>query len=259
MQSPFLSVFAIAFAAALASLAGGAGAIFFRSSTLFLSICVGFAGGVLIGTFAFEMIPQALELCSLVEVVTGFLIGLALVYGLDLFVNRGAMAGPEAEQRRRVSRYHRRHKPRGGEVTVLAGATTAEELIEGITIGVGSAINPGVAVIVGLAIAIDNISESLSIGELVRQEGGPGQNKRILKWTGMIGVSVFTSAMGGWLLLNGLPQRLLGFLLAVGAGGMFYLTVTDLIPEAASRQYLQSAALSVAAGFIVILVFSELR
>lgn len=260
MQGPFLSVLAIAFAAALSSLAGGAAAIFFRPSSLFLSICVGFAGGVLLGTFAFEMMPKALELSALVEAVAGFATGIALVYGLDLFVNRGAIAGPKAEQRPQVSRYHRRYRPRGDEVTVLAAGTSVEEVIEGLTIGVGAAIDPGVALIVGLAIAIDNVSEGLTIGELIRQEDGAARHSaRILKWTGLIGISVFASAIAGWLLLNGMPQPLLGFLFAAGAGGMFYLTVTNLIPEAESRQYLQSAALSIAAGFLVILVLSELR
>lgn len=64
-----------------------------------------------------------------------------------------------------VERYHRRRKPRGGKVTVLAGATSVEELIEGLTIGVGTAIDPSMALITGLAIGIDNVAEALSIGE----------------------------------------------------------------------------------------------
>ena len=53
---------------------------------------------------------------------------------------------------------------------MLAGATSVEELIEGLTIGVGSAIDPTVALITGLAIGVDNIAEALSIGGLQREE-----------------------------------------------------------------------------------------
>ncbi len=258
MDGQFLVVFSVALAAALASPLGGAIAIFVRPSSLFLSIAVGLAGGVLLGTFAFEMVPKALELSPLAAVVGAFAVGFALVYGLDLYINRGALAGSRAEQRQRVERFHMRHRPLGSEVTVLAGATSVEELIEGITIGVGAAIEPGVAYIVGLAICIDNISEALSIGELAREESGKDYKARILKWTGLIGASLFGSAMAGWFLLRGLPEGVLGFLLAVGAGGMFYLTVTDLIPEAETHHYLQSAAIAVAIGFLVMLVLSEL-
>jgi ZIP family zinc transporter len=61
-------------------------------------------------------------------------------------------------------------KPRGGEVTVLAGGTSAEELIEGLSIGVGATINPGLALLIALASIIDNLAESLSIGEIIRSE-----------------------------------------------------------------------------------------
>ena len=257
MDGQFLIVFAVALAAALASPLGGVIAIFIRPSSLFLSLAVGLAGGVLLGTFAFEMLPKALELAPLAAAAAGFVTGFALVYGLDLYVNRGALAGSKAEQKERVERFHRRHRPRGSQVTVLAGATSVEELIEGLTIGVGAAIDPSVAFVVGAAICIDNISEALSIGELVREENRERYGWRIVKWTGLIGLSLFVSAMAGWFLLRGLPQGMLGFLLALGAGGMFYLTVSDLIPEAESHQYQQSAAISVGAGFLAILILTE--
>lgn len=53
---------------------------------------------------------------------------------------------------------------------MLAGGTSAEELIEGMTIGVGATFGPKVALIVGLAICIDNFSEGMSIGELTLDE-----------------------------------------------------------------------------------------
>jgi zinc transporter, ZIP family len=51
-------------------------------------------------------------------------------------------------------------------------------------------------------------------------------------------------------------QSVLGFLLGNGGGGMFYLTVTDLIPEAEERHYQQSAAVAIAVGFMLIFILS---
>jgi ZIP family zinc transporter len=48
----------------------------------------------------------------------------------------------------------------------------------------------------------------------------------------------------------------LGALIAVGAGGMFYLCVTELVPEAELRHYQHSSALAAAIGFVTILVLS---
>ena len=39
---------------------------------------------------------------------------------------------------------------------------------------------------------------------------------------------------------------------------MFYLTVTDLVPEAEAHHFQQSAALAIGAGFLLIMVLSEL-
>jgi ZIP family zinc transporter len=82
---------------------------------------------------------------------------------------------------------------------VLAGGTTAEELIEGLSIGIGAAIEPGVGILIALALAIDNLSEGLSIGYLVRSEENQAQPARgILGWTGAIGAAVFGGAEAGF-------------------------------------------------------------
>jgi ZIP family zinc transporter len=252
-------VTAIAAGAAGSSLLGGALALWHKPSTLFMSTALGAASGVLLGTIAFEMLPEGLELAQLWLSVGGFAVGFAAVYAFDLFIHRGQLAGDESEQRPRVLRFYQQRRPLGGDATVLAGATSAEELIEGLSIGVGVAIQPGVAVLVGLAIAIDNLTEGLSIGELIRWEQAEtrGQARRVLRWTGIIGAVVFTSSLAGWLLLRGLQEWMLGLLLSIGAGGMFYLTVTKLVPEAEEHHYQQSGAIAMAAGFLIILLLSR--
>ncbi len=260
MWSELLLILAVAGVAAVASPVGGLIALWRKPTSLFMSLALGFASGVLLGTIGFEMMPQALELSSVAVAVAGFVVGFVAVYGFDLFINRGKLAGDKAEQRGAVDRFHQRHRPRGDQVTVLAGGTSAEELIEGVTIGVGAAIKPGLAVLIALAIVIDNLAEALSIGELIRDQQRHDERRptwRVLKWTGLIGAALFSSAIAGWFFLRGLPQPVLGFLFAAGGGGMFYLTVTDLLPEAEERHYQQSAALAVGAGFMTIFVLGH--
>lgn len=121
-------VLAIAGSAAIASLAGGLLTLLRKPTTLIMSCVLGFAGGVLIATISLEMLPRALELGPVPIAVSGFLAGVAAVYAWDLFVHRGETAGLLAEQRKIVECAHRRRRPRGTEVTVLAGGTSAEEL-----------------------------------------------------------------------------------------------------------------------------------
>ena len=253
----FTTLLAIALAGALASPLGGAIAVWKRPTTLALSIAVGFATGALLGAFAFEMLPKAAEVASLPVAVGGFALGFSCLYALDLFVHRGASAGEKASQRNWVRSVQRRRHQRGDEVTVLAGGTSVEEVVEGLTIGISAATDPSLGLIVGLAIVIDNLSESLSIGDLIREKGGEHQARRILGWTGLIGGSLFVAAMAGWFLLRSLPQSTLGLLLAAGAGAMFYLTMTELVPEAESHQFQQSSAIAAAIGLLVIFSLSN--
>ena len=252
------TLLAIALAGALASPLGGAMALCRRPTTLALSIAVGFAAGALLGAFAFEMLPKAAQMASLAIAIAGFAGGFAFLYALDLFVHRGASAGDKASQRDWVRSVRRRRRSRGDDVTVLAGGTSAEELIEGLTIGVSAASDASMGLVVGLAIVIDNVSEALSIGQLILEKGGERPARRILGWTGLIGAALFVSAMAGWFLLRSLSQGLLGLLLAGGAGAMFYLTMTELVPEAESHQFQQSSALAAAAGLLVIFSLSHL-
>ena len=127
-----------------------------------------------------------------------------------------------------------------------------------MSIGIGTA-KPGLGFLIGLAIVIDNLSEALSIGQLIRSQSGGEkreQVRRVLGWTALIGVALLGSALVGWFFLQGLSQSVLGFLLGSGAGGMFYLTVTDLVPEAEERHYQPSPAVSIAVGFMVIFILS---
>jgi ZIP family zinc transporter len=225
-----------------------------------MSIAFGFAGGVIVATVAIEMVPRAEELAAPLPVVLGFAAGFGAVYLLDLFLNRWQVAGPRAAEHARVAAFHRRLRPRGGQVMVLAWGTSVEEIIEGIAIGVGTSVTIELGFIIALAIAFDNISESFSIGAMLRDEskataaGGGRLARRILIWASAPGVAVLLSAIGGWAALRGISDGALGTLLAAGAGALFYLTVTDFIPEAAERQYQQSAAVGAAVGFLAIYV-----
>jgi zinc transporter, ZIP family len=75
---------------------GGALALWRTPTAFFMSLSLGFASGVLLAMIAPEMIPRALGLGSLPIVILGFIVGLAAVSALDLFVRRGQMAGEPA-------------------------------------------------------------------------------------------------------------------------------------------------------------------
>lgn len=260
MPDELLVVVVSSGAAAVASVVGGLLALMHRSSTLVTSLAFGFASGALAGTVTLEMLPTALGLGTLATVVTGFAIGTIGLYVFDLVVHGGWIVGEHADQRRIVRRFHRRRQA-SAQVIVLAGGTSIEELVEGLVIGVGGAIEPGLALVVALAIGIDNLSEGMSVGELIRVET-PDRSRalrRVIAWTGTIGLALFASSLVGWALFRGIPEPILSALLAAGAGAMLYLTLSSLVPEGEARQYQGSATLASGVSFALILVLSAAR
>lgn len=247
---------AIAGGAALASPLGGWLGSRFKAGTLFLSISTGLAGGVLLGTFAFQMMPESVAAAGPGAAIGGFIAGFLVVYGFDLYLNRGFIAGEGSDEWRKLRRVHRLRKERGSSVALLAGGTAVEELIEGLSIGVGLSVEPRLGFMIGTAIVLDNLIEGMSIAEIVRAERTEAATRQIFGWTGLIGLALFVSAVVGWLALREIDDGVMGTLLGVGAGGMFYLTVTDLLPRSAKTQYQQSAALAVAAGFLALFALS---
>lgn len=252
-----LTVVLVAGAAGLASVLGGLLALLRRPSSFVMSIVFGYASGALIGAVTLEMLPQALERVSVLVAGAGFGAGFLAIWLFDLFVNRWRLAGREAEQWLEVEAYHRSHRPHGDQVTVLAGGTSAEELVEGLAIGTGVVVEPSVGLLIAAAIAVDNLSEGMSIGEfVVSGKAGGRAVRRIVGWTGLVGVSLFISALIGYLALRDASAEAIGILQAVGGGGMLYLTVSALVPPSEERQYQGSGALATGLGFLTILLLT---
>jgi ZIP family zinc transporter len=252
-----LTVVLVAGATGLASVLGGLLALIRRPSSFVMSIVFGYASGALIGAVTLEMLPQALERVSVLAAGAGFGAGFLAIWLFDLFVNRWRLAGREAEQWLEVEAYHRSHRPHGDQVTVLAGGTSAEEVVEGLAIGTGVVVEPSVGLLIAAAIAVDNLSEGMSIGEfVVSGKAGGRAVRRIVGWTGLVGVSLFISALIGYLALRDASAEAIGLLQAVGGGGMLYLTVSALVPPSEERQYQGSGALATGLGFLTILLLT---
>lgn len=89
------------------------------------------------------------------------------------------------------------------------------------SIGIGTAIKPGLGLLTGLAIVVDNLSEALSIGLLIRNEPGVekrGQLRRVLGWTGLIGAALLDRHWSGGFFCKGYPNRCSGFSSAAAVG-----------------------------------------
>lgn len=222
------------------------------------ALTLGFAGGALLAAIAFELVAGALERAPIWLAAAGALVGLFFIFGFDVALH----AWPPAliHEGRPAPRLHRRLGGREDRGVLLAAGIALEELVEGAAIGLGAAGDVRLGLIIALTIAVDNFAEGLAIGAVMQNRGRARKRAmaRTLGWTSLIGGTVVVAALTAWVLFSGAGREVVAILLSFVAGGLLYLTITQIIPGAQVLRHEREVGISAGLGFIAVLVLSSL-
>src|SRR6516225_6369570 len=148
-----ISPVALATAAVISTLGGGALALRFRDRLHYL---LGFTAGVLLGVVAFDLLPEIFSLArehgfdpaaSMIALVVGFL----LFHSLEKFV----LVHPAQEEH-----YSHHHHPNLGLAS--AAVLAAHSCMDGVAIGVGFQVSPLVGLTVAIAVIAHDFSDGLN-------------------------------------------------------------------------------------------------
>jgi ZIP family zinc transporter len=195
------------------------------------------AGGMMLSASVFNLIIPGVLDGGINPVAIGVLIG-TVVFGIAserIGHSDFSMEGLSGESSRRI--------------VLVLGTMFFHSFPEGLAIGVafGSG-EVGLGLLITIAIAIHNIPEGIAVSLPLRAAGVSG-------WKCV-----------GWAIFSGLPQPLaaipaylaviafrpiLPYAFGVAAGAMFYLVLSEMIPESrANEAQRQSSALAAMAGFL---------
>lgn len=223
------------------------------------ALTLGFAGGALLAAIAFELVAGALERAPIWLAASGALVGLFFIFGFDMALHTWPPAAL-VQEGRPAPRLHRRLGGREDRGVLLAAGIALEELVEGAAIGLGAAGDVRLGLIIALTIAVDNFAEGLAIGAVMRNRGRARKRAtaRTLGWTSLIGGTVVVAALTAWILFSGAGREVVAILLSFVAGGLLYLTITQIIPEAQVLRHEREVGISAGLGFIAVLVLSSL-
>ena len=192
-----------------------------------LHLILGFAGGVMLGLVAFDLLPELFELshtsflgvpAPMVAFATGFLV---------LHVVERAVAlhgGHEGEYEA-----HQHHHPGVGVASAVA--LTAHSFLDGVGIGLGFQVSETVGLAVAIAVVTHDFADGLNTVTVMRING----NSRRRTIT-MLAADAIAPALGATsTLFFSVSDGVLALYLGGFAGFLLYLATADILPEAHAR------------------------
>lgn len=111
----------------------------------------------------------------------------------------------------------------------LTAAAAIDTAIDGTIIGMGFALGPRVGAILALALGLELLFLTLSVGSSFRQDGA--SRGTAIAATSGISLLLVVGAVAGTLLLRDAPKSVLAALLAFGAAALLYLVTEELLVE----------------------------
>lgn len=234
----------------------GASFVYFfkKLNRTILDVALGFTGGVMVAASFWSLLAPAIEESngSWVPAAVGFLLGALFLFGLDKFIPHLHINFKENESEGLKSRMHK--------TMLLVSAITLHNIPEGLSVGIlfGAAalgISDGAgtaeAVMLAVAIGIQNFPEGFAVSMPLRREG-MSRNKSFFYGQLSAIVEPIAAVIGAAAVMIFSP--ILPYALAFAAGAMIFVVVEEVIPETQRDKNTDLATLGFMVGFVVMMI-----
>jgi ZIP family zinc transporter len=202
---------------------------FSKSVLLFLTA---FGAGILISAAIFEMVIQAEKSIGLIQTLLFFISGSIIFTIADVIATR---------------------KGGGADILIGIGLDTIPE-----SLAIGASIGAGPSLAIALLIGIQNFPEGIAAYKEMRTgKTAFKDSKKALYAIGIVSIIPVILGLVGLFFLQGL-HYIIGLILALSAGGIFYMLFYDMIPKAhKDRKWLPTfgAVLGFIIGFAIVRLF----
>ncbi len=221
------------------TIGGFIGVILKKNSNKFLSFILSFASGLMMAIICFDLIPEALEISSIVQVIFGIGIGIISMIACDVLVEKKF-------SQKKTDTFQKNQLLKTGIVVSIGLAI--HNFPEGLAIGSGFGASIKLGLSLAIAICLHDVPEGISMAVPMKNGGMP--KGKVIFYVIVSGLTTGLGALFG-AILGTISTTIISICLSFAAGAMLYIVSGELIPESNKLYHGRMTALGNIVGFLI--------
>ena len=205
-----------------------------------------FTAGVVFAAVAGEVIPDVIDRHAPAATVIGFVVGVALMFGISRVSDALLPAAQDTNPTVAVAGTPRRFP------ASLIAAVSIDGLIDGLVIGIGFTVGSNLGILVTVALSLEMFFLGLSTAATLRQTGW--RPRLAIVVTVVAALMIALGVVLGVTAFGHLSNAGLAGLLAFGCASLLYLVTEELLTEAHTVPETRVMSSLFFAGFLTLLV-----
>lgn len=212
---------------------------------------MGFGAGALIGSIAYDLLPESLIHDSTVWVLAAFAAGALTFFAGDYLIDRGG-----GLNRKRIGHDGAAAAEGSGSGVAIFLGTLLDGIPESLVLGIGLALSEKLSLAFLAAVFISNLPEGIA-GTTSMIADGQSRRKVIVMWVGLVLASMLAAAVGYSFGIR-VPAADGRVVQSFAAGAMLTMLADTMMPEAFEHGG-KIVGLLTALGFLTAAVFAILE
>ena len=221
------------------TLGGILGVVIKKQSNKFLSFILALASGLMMAVICFDLIPEALEISNILEVVIGVILGIIAMIFCDLLVDKKFSSKVEV---------HNKQSKLLKTGMIVSIGLAIHNFPEGLAIGSGFESSLKLGLSLAIAICLHDVPEGISMS--IPMKNGGMNPLKVIFYVILSGVTTGIGAFFG-AIVGSISEQVISICLSFAAGAMLYIVSGELIPESNSLYHGRMTAVGNMLGFII--------
>lgn len=224
------------------TIGGFIGVSFNKTSNKFLSFILSLASGLMISVVCFDLIPEALEITNIGNVVVATTTGVIAMIICDVIVQQKLNV-----KKNKINMNNEKGRLLKTGIIVSIGLAL-HNIPEGLAIGAGFEASFKLGFSLAIAIAIHDVPEGISMA-VPMKTGGVNR----LTIIGCVFLSGIATGVGAFIgaIIGEISGQVIAFCLAFAAGAMLYVVSGELIPESNKLYSGRMSSIGNILGFLI--------